>query len=60
MQELCSILNITLNELFTGEYKNLEVINLTKIYEKKNEKIIAIDNINYKFEPGKFYAIIGW
>ena len=32
MQELCKILKITLNELFTGEYKNLEIINLTKIF----------------------------
>ena len=59
MQELCSILKISLNELFNGEYKNLEIINLTKIFEKKNEKIIAIDNANYKFEVGSLYAIMG-
>ena len=59
MQELCNILKISLNELFTGEYKNLEIINLTKIYEKKNEKIIAVDNANYKFESGRVYAIMG-
>ncbi len=59
MQELCNILKISLNELFTGEYKNLEIINLTKIYEKKNEKIIAVDNANYKFESGRLYAIMG-
>ncbi len=50
MQELCSILNISLNELFTGEYKNLKIINLYKVFQTKTEKIIAIDNINYKFE----------
>lgn len=59
MQELCNILKISLNELFTGEYKNLEIINLTKIYEMKNEKIIAVDNANYKFESGRLYAIMG-
>lgn len=59
MQELCSILKITLNELFTGEYKNLEIINLTKIFQTKNEKIVAIDNASYKFEVGKLYAIMG-
>lgn len=59
MQELCSILNISLNELFTGEYKNLEIINLYKVFQTKTEKIIAIDNANYKFEDGKFYAIMG-
>ena len=59
MQELCSILNISLNELFTEEYKNLEIINLYKVFQTKTEKIIAIDNANYKFEDGKFYAIMG-
>ncbi len=59
MQELCSILNISLNELFKGEYKNLEIKNLYKIYQTKTEKIIAIDNATYKFESGCFYAIMG-
>ena len=59
MKTLCRILKITLNELFDGEYENLELINITKEYEKKNEKIIAIDNINYTFEQGKLYAIMG-
>lgn len=59
MQELCSILNISLNELFTGEYKNLEIVNLYKIFQTKTEKIVAIDNANYKFENGRFYAIMG-
>ena len=59
MQDLCSILNISLNELFKGEYKNLEIKNLYKIFETKNEKIVAIDNATYKFESGCFYAIMG-
>lgn len=59
MQELCSILNISLNELFTGEYKNLEIINLYKEFQTKTEKIVAIDNATYKFEMGKMYAIMG-
>lgn len=37
MKELCQILNITLVELFDGEYKNLEVKNLYKIFETNHE-----------------------
>ena len=59
MQKLCNVLNISLSELFDGEYKNLEIKNLYKIYETKQEKIVAIDNANYKFEMGKLYAIMG-
>ena len=59
MEDLCKILNISLNELFKGEYKNLEIKNLYKIYQTKTEKIIAIDNATYKFESGCFYAIMG-
>ena len=59
MEDLCKILNITLNELFKGEYKNLEIKNLYKVYQTKTEKIIAVDNATYKFESGCFYAIMG-
>ncbi len=59
MKELCSILNISLYELFNGDSQSLEIKNLIKIFEKKNEKIIAIDNASYKFETGKLYAIMG-
>lgn len=38
---------------------NMRVENLSKIYEKKGKKIIALQNINYSFEPGKMYAITG-
>ena len=59
MNKLCEILNISLNELFNGDSCNLEIKKLIKIYEKKNEKIIAIDNATYEFKPGKLYAIMG-
>lgn len=59
MKKLCKILNISLNEFFNGEENNLELSELTKIFEKKNEKIIAVDHVTYKFEPGKLYAIMG-
>ena len=36
---------------------NLE--NITKVYQLKNEEIIAINHFSYKFETGKFYAIMG-
>lgn len=59
MKNLCKILNISLNEFFNGEENNLELSELTKIFEKKNEKIIAVDHVTYKFEPGNLYAIMG-
>lgn len=40
----------------------MEVItikNVSKIYTKKNKKIIALDNINYTFYKGKLYSIMG-
>ena len=37
----------------------LEIKELCKIYQKGNETINAISNMNYKFEKGKFYAIMG-
>lgn len=33
--------------------------NITKIYKTKNSEVKALNNITYKFEPGKFYAIMG-
>ena len=32
---------------------------LTKKYQRNKEDIVALDNINIKFEIGKFYAIMG-
>lgn len=37
----------------------LECQNLKKTYKKKNKKLIVLKDINYKFEKGKVYAIIG-
>lgn len=37
----------------------IELKNVTKIYNKDDEKIIALKSISYKFEKGKFYAIMG-
>lgn len=37
----------------------IELKNVSKVYEKKDEKIIALDDISYNFESGKFYAITG-
>ena len=36
---------------------NLE--NITKIYQTKKREITALNNINYTFSKGKFYAIMG-
>ncbi|MDE6141676.1 MAG: ABC transporter ATP-binding protein [Bacilli bacterium] len=32
---------------------------VSKVYDKKNERIIALDKASYSFESGKFYAIMG-
>lgn len=32
---------------------------ISKIYNTANEEILVLDNITYKFEEGKFYAIMG-
>lgn len=37
----------------------LKLENITKIYEKNNEKIIAVDNVNFTFLSNKFYAVMG-
>ena len=37
----------------------MELKNATKKYFKNNKEILALDNINLKFEKGKFYAIMG-
>ncbi|MCX4364143.1 MAG: ABC transporter ATP-binding protein [Bacilli bacterium] len=37
----------------------IELKNITKEYTKKDEKIIALNDINYTFSSGKFYAIMG-
>lgn len=37
----------------------MELKDVSKVYEKKNERIIALDKASYSFESGKFYAIMG-
>lgn len=37
----------------------IELINITKIYGKGAEKIIALDDVDFTAENGKFYAILG-
>lgn len=37
----------------------IKIENLCKTYEKDNKKISVLKNINYKFEEGKIYNIVG-
>ncbi len=37
----------------------LKVENLTKIYGKGNNKVVALDNVSFKVEKGEFVAIVG-
>lgn len=37
----------------------LKVENLTKIYGKDNNKVIALDNVSFSVEKGEFVAIVG-
>ena len=39
--------------------KILEVKNLTKIYGKGDNKVVALDNVSFSVEKGEFIAIIG-
>ena len=40
--------------------KNVMTLNeVSKVYEKKNERVVALDKATYSFESGKFYAIMG-
>ena len=41
------------------ENKYLKLENICKVYNSKTEKVIALNQISYQFEAGKFYAIIG-
>ena len=41
------------------ENKYLKLENICKVYNSKTEKVIALNQINYQFETGKFYAIMG-
>lgn len=37
----------------------IELVNVTKIYGKGDSAVTALDNISFKMETGKFYAIVG-
>ena len=37
----------------------MNIENVTKIYRTKDEEIVALDNVSFSFESGKFYAIMG-
>ena len=37
----------------------LELKSISKVYSSKTERIDALLNVSYKFESGKFYAIMG-
>ena len=37
----------------------INVKNISKVYYKKKNKIIALDNFSYDFEKYKLYAIMG-
>lgn len=37
----------------------LKVENLTKIYGKDNNKVVALDNVSFSVEKGEFVAIVG-
>lgn len=37
----------------------LKVENLTKIYGKDNNKVVALDNVSFTIEKGEFVAIVG-
>ena len=39
--------------------KILEVKNITKKYQSKEEEILAIQNVNFKVAKGEFVSIIG-
>ena len=37
----------------------LRVENLTKIYGKKETKVVALDNVSFSVKKGEFVAIVG-
>ena len=41
------------------EIKSIEIKNLTKKFITKTDAVIAVNDVSYKFENGKFYAIMG-
>ena len=43
----------------TQAIKSIEIKNLTKKFSTKTDEVIAVNDVSYKFENGKFYAIMG-
>lgn len=39
--------------------KSIKVNNLTKLYGKKNEKILAVDDVSFDVNPGEIFGLIG-
>lgn len=39
--------------------KSIKVNNLTKFYGKKNEKILAVDDVSFDVNPGEIFGLIG-
>ena len=37
----------------------MNIENVCKVYKTKNDEVKALDNVSYKFKPGKLYAIMG-
>ena len=37
----------------------LRVENLTKVYGKDTNKVVALDNVSFKVNKGEFVAIVG-
>lgn len=45
--------------LMEEKMNKIEVCNLSKKYCVKNNTILAVDDVSYEFESGKFYSIVG-
>ena len=39
--------------------KSIEIQNLTKTYGKKNEKVLAVDNVSFEVNHGEIFGLIG-
>lgn len=37
----------------------IELSEISKIYEKRRQKVVALQNVTYTFENGNFYSIVG-
>ena len=39
--------------------KSITVQNLTKTYGKKNDKVLAVDDVSFEVKPGEIFGLIG-